>query len=79
MAIPMRGISRGSIPETNHGIVTDVCLKRKIRNYVEIVKQGKSPYEIYVREKAILNQAHERAHKAIGAKADGKGRAKGLR
>jgi CRISPR-associated protein Csd2 len=60
-------------PETNHGIVTDVCLKRKIRNYVEIVKQGKSPYEIYVREKAILNQAHERAHKAIGAKADGKG------
>jgi CRISPR-associated protein Csd2 len=58
-------------PETNHGIVTDVCLKRKIRNYVEIVKQGKSPYEIYVREKAILNQAHERAHKAIGAKTSG--------
>jgi CRISPR-associated protein Csd2 len=55
-------------PETNHGIVTDVCLKRKIRNYVEITKGEKSPYEIYVREKAILNQAHERAHKAIGAK-----------
>jgi CRISPR-associated protein Csd2 len=55
-------------PETNHGIVTDVCLKRKIRNYVEIIKGGKSPYEIYVREKAILIQAHERAHKAIGAK-----------
>ena len=58
-------------PETSRGIVTDVCLKRKIRNYVEIVKQGKSPYEIYVREKAILNQTHERAHKAIGAKNDG--------
>ncbi len=60
-------------PETNHGIVTDVCLKRKIRNYVEITKGGKSPNEIYVREKAILNQTHERAHKAIGAKtkADG--------
>ena len=55
-------------PETNHGIVTDVCLKRKIRNYVEIVKGEKSPYEIYIREKAILNQTHERAHKAIGAK-----------
>jgi len=55
-------------PETNHGIVTDVCLKRKIRNYVEITKEGKSPYEIYVREKAILNETHERAHKAIGAK-----------
>jgi len=53
-------------PETSHGLVTDVCLKRKVRNYVEIVK-GQSPYEIYVREKAILNQTHERAHKAIGA------------
>jgi CRISPR-associated protein Csd2 len=64
-------------PETNHGIVTDVCLKRKIRNYVEITKGGKAPHEIYVREKAILNQTHERAHKAIGAKAkveDEKGR-----
>lgn len=64
-------------PETNHGIVTDVCLKRKIRNYVELTKEGKSPYEIYVREKAILNQTHERAHKAIGAKTkggDGEGR-----
>ncbi len=54
-------------PETNHGIVTDVCLKRKIRNYVELTKEGKPPYEIYVRERAILNRAHERAHKAIGA------------
>ncbi len=54
-------------PETNFGLVTDVCLKRKIRNYIEIVKKGQSPYEIYIREKAILNQAHERAHKAIGA------------
>lgn len=54
-------------PETNYGIVTDVCLKRKVRNYVEIVKEGASPHEIYVREKAILIHAHERAHKAIGA------------
>lgn len=55
-------------PETSHGIVTDVCLKRKIRNYVDIVKKNQSPYEIYVREKAILNKVHERAHRAIGAK-----------
>jgi CRISPR-associated protein Csd2 len=54
-------------PETNQGLVTDVCLKRKIRNYVEIAKRGQSPYEIYIREKSILNQTHERAHKAIGA------------
>ena len=54
-------------PETSFGLVTDVCLKRKIRNFVEIVKGGQSPNEIYIREKAILNQTHERAHKAIGA------------
>lgn len=53
-------------PETSFGIITDVCLKRKIRNFVEIVKEGKSPYEIYVREKAVLNLTHERAHKAVG-------------
>jgi len=53
-------------PETSFGLVTDVCLKRKIRNYLEIVKGNQSPYEIYIREKAILNQIHERAHKAVG-------------
>jgi len=56
-------------PETSHGIITDVCLKRKIRNFVEIVKEGKSPYEIYVREKAVLNLTHERAHKAVEVQA----------
>jgi len=55
-------------PETSFGLVTDVCLKRKIRNYVDIVKTNQSPYEIYVREKAILNQIHERAHQAVGVK-----------
>ncbi len=53
-------------PETSYGLVTDVCLKRKVRNYVDIVKHNQSPHEIYVREKAILNQTHERAHKAVG-------------
>lgn len=54
-------------PETSLGIVTDVCLKRKVRNYIEMTKGGKAPYEIYIREKAILNQQHERAYEAIGA------------
>lgn len=54
-------------PETNYGLVTDVALKRKVRNYVELVKENKSPHEIYVRERAVLIEAHERAHKAIGA------------
>jgi CRISPR-associated protein Csd2 len=63
-------------PETSYGLVTDVCLIRKIRNYVELLKGGQTPYEIYIREKAILNQTHERAHQAIGAedKGDGKKR-----
>ena len=52
-------------PETGHGLVTDVCLKRKIRNYVGLAK-GKDPsYEIYVKEKAILNNQHKRAYLAI--------------
>ena len=49
-------------PETSFGLVTDVCLKRKIRNYVEISKNNKSPHEIYVKEKAVLNRQHERAY-----------------
>jgi CRISPR-associated protein Csd2 len=52
-------------PETNHGLVTDVCLKRKVRNYVEML--AKPGCEIYVKEKAILNRQHARAYEAIGA------------
>ncbi len=59
----------GNLPrldaETGHGIVTDVSLKRKVRNFVDMVK-GEPPFEIYVKERAILNQQHERAYKAIG-------------
>lgn len=61
----------GNLPrtdaETGSGLVTDVCLKRKVRNYVGIVKGEVPPYEIYVKEKAILNKQHERAYIAIGA------------
>ncbi|NLH15116.1 MAG: type I-C CRISPR-associated protein Cas7/Csd2 [Phycisphaerae bacterium] len=41
-------------PETNYGIITDVCLKRKVRNFVEMAKDRKKPFDIYVQEKAIL-------------------------
>ncbi len=51
-------------PETNHGLITDVCLKRKIRNYVELAKNGVPPYEIYVKEKAVLNNENERAYES---------------
>jgi CRISPR-associated protein Csd2 len=55
-------------PETNQGLVTDVCLKRKIRNYVEIAKGGKPGCGIYVQERAVLNQRHQGAYDALGVK-----------
>jgi len=61
-------------PETSFGLVTDVCLKRKVRNFVEMAKNNQSPYEIYIREKAILNQTHERAHQAVGVEEKGDGK-----
>ncbi|HVZ30166.1 MAG TPA: type I-C CRISPR-associated protein Cas7/Csd2 [Asticcacaulis sp.] len=57
---------------TQKGLVTDVCLKRKVRNYVDLVKEGKPPYAIYMQEKAVLNQQHQRAYDAIGIKAEAK-------
>jgi len=51
-------------PETSHGIVTDVCLKRKVRNYVQIVKGNNAPYLIYVREKAVLTLEQKNAYLA---------------
>ncbi len=62
-------------PETGQGLVTDVCLKRKVRNYVGLSKGEQPPYEIYVKEKAVLNQQHERAYEAAGV--DPKKRKKG--
>ena len=58
--------------DTQKGLVTDVALKRKIRNYVDIVKGGAPPFAIYMQEKAILNQQHQRAYEAIGVKAESK-------
>ncbi len=60
----------GNLPridaETGRGLVTDVSLKRKVRNYVGLAKGETAPFEIYVKEKAILNKQHERAYEAIG-------------
>jgi CRISPR-associated protein Csd2 len=65
-------------PETGKGLVTDVCLKRKIRNYVGLVKEEQPPYEIYVKEKAVLNHQHERAYLSLGLKVSGaEGKRKG--
>ena len=53
-------------PETGHGIVTDVCLKRKIRNFVQMTRSGSEGYDIFVKEKAILNQLIEGAYRDLG-------------
>lgn len=59
----------GNLPrvdaETGQGLVTDVSLKRKVRNFVGLLHGEQAPYEIYVKEKAILNKQHERAYQAI--------------
>lgn len=52
--------------ETGHGIVTDVCLKRKIRNYVETVKEDKEGYQIYIKEGTPLNTSDQRAYLDAG-------------
>jgi CRISPR-associated protein Csd2 len=49
-------------PETGFGIVTDVCLKRKIRNYVELKQEDKEGYKIYIKENIPLNSQHETAY-----------------
>ena len=60
----------GNLPrmdaETGHGLMTDVSLKRKVRNFVGMAKGEQPPYEIYVKEKAILNNQHKRAYVGIG-------------
>src|SRR5574337_646447 len=67
----------GNLPrldaETGHGLVTDVALKRKVRNFVALTREqeqrdpadGEKRFEIYVREKAILNLQHQRAYSAL--------------
>ena len=53
--------------ETNHGLVTDVCLKRKVRNYVALTHpEDEKPFRIYVQDKGIyLNDLHKKAHEAV--------------
>jgi CRISPR-associated protein Csd2 len=52
-------------PETNLGLVTDVCLKRKIRNFVALEKEGSPGHGIYMQERTVLNQQHKKAWDAL--------------
>ena len=64
----------GNLPrldaETGHGLVTDVSLKRKVRNFVGMLKGCATPHDIYIKEKAVLERTHRAAYEAIGASAE---------
>lgn len=72
----------GNLPridaETGNGIVTDVCLKRKIRNYVQITKGSEAGYDIFVKEKAVLNTEIDKVFSDLGIDANAKKPAKGI-
>ena len=57
-------------PESGLGIVTDVCLKRKIRNYIETVKEDEDGYKIYIKENVPLNRSDREACKSLGINDD---------
>ena len=59
-------------PETGKGLVTDVALKRKVRNYVALAKGETAGFDIYMQERAVLNRAHLRAYEAKGLKSEAK-------
>lgn len=59
-------------PESSKGLVTDVCLKRKIRNFVEVAYENEPGYEIYVKEKSVLNLQNKRAYDALGIESEAK-------
>ncbi len=71
----------GNLPridaETGHGIVTDVCLKRKIRNYVQMTKGQEAGYDIFVKEKAVLNKEIDTVYAELKIDANSKKPAKG--
>jgi len=71
----------GNLPrvdsETGEGLVTDVCLKRKVRNYVQLTKGTEAGYDIFVKEKAVLNSLVDDAYAELGINANVKKPAKG--
>jgi CRISPR-associated protein Csd2 len=79
---PDAGNSPRVDPETGNGLVSDVCLKRKIRNFVSMVQADPASgaplpgYDIYVKERAVLNLQHKRAYDALKLSVDVKGKEK---
>lgn len=52
-------------PESSKGLVTDVCLKRKVRNFIELTEGNTQGYDIYVKEKSVLNNQNKKAYEAL--------------
>jgi CRISPR-associated protein, Cas7 family len=65
------GDNRPRTDHLEHGLVTDVCLKRKVRNYIEMACGGAEPNKIHVTQGAILNDAHDAALLSAGGVASG--------
>ena len=71
-------------PETGHGLITDVCLKRKIRDFVTLAKRDPKSgevepgYDLYVKHRSVLATEHQRAYETLGLKADEKDKDKKL-
>ncbi len=61
-------------PQDMHGLVSDVCLKRKIRNFALLAKNGQPPFDIFVQQGSVLNDKILDGHKAAGNDVDGKKR-----
>jgi CRISPR-associated protein Csd2 len=66
-------------PETGHGIVTDVCIKRKIRNYIDITQGGKEGYDIYVKQGVTLNAQDNLGVEAVKDEKDRTKKSEGFR
>jgi CRISPR-associated protein Csd2 len=59
-------------PQDMHGLVSDVCLKRKIRNFVQLAKAGADGFDIFIQQSAVLNDRIQKAHDDLGHKIDAK-------
>lgn len=59
-------------PESSKGLVTDVSLKRKIRNYIQLSEENTPGYDIYVKEKSVLNLQHKKSYEALGIESEKK-------
>jgi CRISPR-associated protein Csd2 len=66
-------------PETMQGLVTDVCLKRKVRNWVEATRGREERMKIYVEHEGVLNEQHQRAYTALGFESKGTKQDRGTR